>query len=820
MAFLLETKDQENENIRLSDVINLTETSNFVDALKHCLILEHQKLEFLWRKLSDEWVFSVNALDVDNDGYLEIISAGEDCFVNSLKYDTGEPLWQYNARSWIRCLLSVDINNDGFFEIVFGTGEGKIIILDQHGSIIREFETNAHIRSLAAVRVAHGSEIRLAVGCENVGIKIFSSVGDLIHTYKADTDIRGLYTADIDNDGYEEILAGADNFNLYILKYNTDLLWKFETTNRIYALWAGDIDRDGNCEIVIGNDDGIVYVLSNTGVIKWLYQTTSWVRAIKVYNDGKDLLPRLLIGTGDGNLISLSGIGDLVWQTQIPDKVRSIYVDDFDKDGFMELALGTGVSTGVRAAKGHVLFYRIVGEWDGIQKIKDDIWHKLIDENGSLHETIKKLSSHPNEFVRADAFRMAVMLSKPEQLDLLRTGLQDISPISRSGTIKLVLNNIDDNIAHQGLQSLLNDSNSMVRFCVLENMISLGGPKELHFRKLFPALLRDPEIWIRREAIRSLIKYTDLDAEIVFDLIRHIPQDTNKWILHETALLVEKILQGLHGESISYLYRLSWQGCNQELFKLITDATSKDEIRKLTALFYELLRDNGESDGIVALNKLLKTIEDSGSPLGHVYFILKFIAEANNADTFTDLIINAKSINNILSGEKVDERNLFSDNQMLFRNISDKLSQYSSTSVFDEKIRILAKVLDLLETASQESSSLIEGLAVPEQILIRKTFPKWREIIRSEMQNVAGKPSLIVNLADNRIPYESPLTLSVEIMNQGNGAAYDIHVAMGNDVSYTIVGIRDIHIKFVSVKDTVRCSLRLFQIKLTTFYYL
>jgi len=270
-------------------------------------------------------------------------------------------LWKYNAGSWIISSPSIaDIDNNGFPEIVFGSGDGKIHVLNNNGTE-RWNKTIGYAGydvtsspTIADINNDNKTEIIVTTWDK---IYVFDSTGDEIcWNYTTDVDISN-WTAypltttpsiqsspivtDLNNDNISETIITSWNGDIYVLDHDGNLSWNrtFYTYITSSCTPLGgcvqyrdsicstpsvvDLDNDALAEIIFQTMSGNLTVLHSNGTTFWYYPLT-WYELTKpglcqglssplTYNITGDEKPEVIIGSQDGYLYVFSWNGTLLW---------------------------------------------------------------------------------------------------------------------------------------------------------------------------------------------------------------------------------------------------------------------------------------------------------------------------------------------------------------------------------------------------------------------------------------------------------------------------------------------------------------------------
>ncbi|MBM3309593.1 MAG: hypothetical protein FJY77_04995 [Candidatus Altiarchaeales archaeon] len=167
------------------------------------------KGKLLWS--ADEGVYSVDAGDLDGDGFLEVL-LGTSAQVVAYNYK-GEKQWSFNTGGTVKSLLVGDVNNDSVNEVVAGAGK-KVFLID--------------------------------------------GKGDKKWDYSADTPVVSIDVEDIDGNGNLEVIIGSTTVE--VVSDKGVKMWESEALRTLTKVVAEDINGDTFVELVAGSSDGFVRV--------------------------------------------------------------------------------------------------------------------------------------------------------------------------------------------------------------------------------------------------------------------------------------------------------------------------------------------------------------------------------------------------------------------------------------------------------------------------------------------------------------------------------------------------------------------------------
>ena len=428
-----------------------------INNLRDSLALGLGIVSRVWDFKVRDWVTSVSAADINNDGEVEVIACSRDGRVLQLTVDKGDRRWEHvvGEKTWVGTGTAINSSPAWKEErpqpvIVVGTRHGEVFCLDKDGQTITRdgkvlaydkkgwaidkeaeeqafwFKSDSVIRQICInpekTIIIIGSEDRCSYGLDY-------QTGEQLWQFQTGGWVRTVYSFDIDGDGRSEILLGSIDRHLYILDQAGQQLAKYNMGFAIHDIVAADIDQDGCVEILVGTDGkdivALTYQADRSMSEKWRSQISHRTLSLSLADLDGDKNLEIIAGTEDKHLYFLDAEGNVIWRHQQKYRSYSLFPFDIDKDGSPELIVGcddnvvrtlrirlrSGVDKKIRR------YYRMLGEPDpaGIEELTTDECNLLRDivSNGHmLHVTLKQAE----EFMKAgDNLDALSVLLKLEQ---------------------------------------------------------------------------------------------------------------------------------------------------------------------------------------------------------------------------------------------------------------------------------------------------------------------------------------------------------------------------------------------------------------------
>jgi hypothetical protein len=237
-------------------------------------------------------VFATPAVgDVDNDGDLEIAFGSWDRWFYLLDHQ-GHKVWEYdNGDTFWSSAAMADVNQDGYLEIITGADisppaaqGGYLYVFDRAGTVLVQNWVNAAVYSSPAIADLDGDGwLEIVVGANNAAntkndngrVYAWRQDGQPLPGWPQNTAgsvaVSSPALADIDNDGLLEVFVGSEDGRVYAWHHDGQAVAGWPSPPFPYFVWSsptvGDYDGDGNLELIISHGWS-VYALDHSGAVE------------------------------------------------------------------------------------------------------------------------------------------------------------------------------------------------------------------------------------------------------------------------------------------------------------------------------------------------------------------------------------------------------------------------------------------------------------------------------------------------------------------------------------------------------------------------
>jgi hypothetical protein len=305
--------DAKNEFVVAADSIN-----------DYIMVLNNDGGFFEW---SDEnsggRALSLDIADVDSDGKDEIVYGNEGNTVVALA-GKNVAKWKSTLDNPVYFVKAVDVNDDGKMEVVALSNKyadvANVYVLDgANGKRLWSYEIDSGVyqaskNTIDVDDIDDDGKKEIIVATYKEGVIALDDDGKLLWNYGRDNTVTSVYFSDLDGDGVVDVLA-ASNPYLYMFTPDGKVKLKLDIGGGAMIIQSADLEGDGFEEIVTATKGGVQVYKAN-GAKKGEWATGKDVSTISMYvmdldDDGEK---EILVGFGwaEGRLDSIVKGGQMV----------------------------------------------------------------------------------------------------------------------------------------------------------------------------------------------------------------------------------------------------------------------------------------------------------------------------------------------------------------------------------------------------------------------------------------------------------------------------------------------------------------------------
>ncbi len=311
-------------------------------------------------------IWEVHAVDLNNDGKIEIILSGFDNKVY-LKDVTGKDKWNYDVKGFPATIATGDVTGSKEKEIVVASQDvnNTIYLLDHQGRLIRKRPANQWLSAACIADINSDRKNEILLGSSS-GILYILDANLTFITKKRliASEINALAVGDIRGDKNKELIVGTHRRGLLAFDHNLSRIWRvpFRIEGRRWAylfhairsVLIEDINLDGKEEVVVGSrPGGMVSVyrgedkkiiwryfiehqwsFSQISIGNYLGDKNKEIVALRHTMQGQErrALPQLIVLDHEGKVILESNHGSIFFSSDSA---------DVDNDGYDEIILSS-----------------------------------------------------------------------------------------------------------------------------------------------------------------------------------------------------------------------------------------------------------------------------------------------------------------------------------------------------------------------------------------------------------------------------------------------------------------------------------------------
>jgi outer membrane protein assembly factor BamB len=323
----------------------------------------------LWTWIGTENLYAVTTGDFDNNGQVDVATAGNDERVTALNGSNGNILWQFNTPTdqiYRKCLEAADLNADNNIDVIAGCDNSYIYAINGvSGTQLWSTSVGAAVNEieLAQMDGTGPLDIVAAVGAGASGEKVVvlnGNNGQILWQYSAPEAVEHIEVFDVNNDSIPDVAAAITPYTpMQVIMIDGNLhtqIWStpIPIASNVHSMAHGDLNLDGIPDLVVPgrSDDKKVTVLNGqNGNTLWTYQTNGEINTVAVQDMDNDTVPDVIAGSDDQNVYVLDGFdGENIWSYSTADDVMHIKIGDISGNGRPNIACVTFGSDGVAYA--------------------------------------------------------------------------------------------------------------------------------------------------------------------------------------------------------------------------------------------------------------------------------------------------------------------------------------------------------------------------------------------------------------------------------------------------------------------------------------
>lgn len=344
----------------------MPDTASITNELHVNLAVGLSIVRRVWDFRTKDWVTSVFAADVNNDGEAEVIACSRDGRIVLLAAKTKVDSWERVVGDKTNWVCSGTVISGIQPRIMVGKRDGKIYCLDKDGNTITRdgkvltFDKDGRARDKKAEEEAHWFQANnvvrqvhfdeqsslLVIGSEDRRVYgLDSHSGELRWTFEADGWVQAMSLCDINQDGVTEVLVGSVDTFLYILNPQGQVLAKHDMKFPVHNIIADNIDQDSKVEILIGTDGkdlaALTYDSAGNFTEKWHIPLNNRILSLCAADIDGDGNKEIIAGLEDKHTYIFDKQGKFIWRHNHKYRINSLFPCDIDKDGLPELLMGS-----------------------------------------------------------------------------------------------------------------------------------------------------------------------------------------------------------------------------------------------------------------------------------------------------------------------------------------------------------------------------------------------------------------------------------------------------------------------------------------------
>ncbi len=307
----------------------------------------------IWEQELPNEALAIDAYDLDNDGYGEVVAGCRDHKLYCFDYQGNErwavltPADPYlpevePATGEVKVVGCADIDGDGDGEIVIGSSNWFAYGYDHEGNKLWGVLNWAHQpTSIAFVDLGNGT-LGSFISTTYNDANLFGPDGKKIGGVSVGYHGAAMSTAsgDLDDDGHADLITGSRVGGVHCAGFGSTRSWTQFMGAEVTAVAVADMNNDEMLEVIATSKNFHVLVTDPDGTVLWSKNVGEAILDMAVADINGDAIPEIIVATEGGMVRVLDSNGTITHTFAAPDDVTKIVVGDFNGDGQMQIAAG------------------------------------------------------------------------------------------------------------------------------------------------------------------------------------------------------------------------------------------------------------------------------------------------------------------------------------------------------------------------------------------------------------------------------------------------------------------------------------------------
>jgi len=214
-----------------------------------------------------------------------------------------DSIWNHSSKYKITDLDLVNIDIDGYDEIIYGGLSCYVVILKNDSSLLRLITYTVNGEKILSDDLDDDGNPETII-TDTMGVLfLFNDSGYLIFNYSIGVKSRLILVGDINDDGTKDIILALENNTILAFNMNGTLILNYSISSDLHDAVIFDPDDDNLLEIAVATSDG-VYIINSSGKLETKILENTNVTCISfgdLYSLGHD---SLTAGLSNGSIIS------------------------------------------------------------------------------------------------------------------------------------------------------------------------------------------------------------------------------------------------------------------------------------------------------------------------------------------------------------------------------------------------------------------------------------------------------------------------------------------------------------------------------------